>query len=133
MRTKEAYLEAAGDGGFVQLQSIDPSRNRYRVYRLSWQPSLWGGGALVRSWGRRGTAGRSQATFYPDEEHAQDELKRVLRVRARHGYQPVAGGHLNTRKHRALRDKGSGKALQPASAWWWLYSPPPLNSQLSLL
>jgi predicted DNA-binding WGR domain protein len=74
----------------ICLASIDPRINRHRLYRLSWQPTLWGEGALMRWWGRRGSQGRSKLTFYPDQTHAQHEFQRLLRLRLRHGYQPQA-------------------------------------------
>jgi predicted DNA-binding WGR domain protein len=70
----------------VCLVSIDPAKNRYRRYRITWQPTLWGEGALVRSWGRRGSIGRSQRTVYPDQASAQQAFQRLLRLRLRHGY-----------------------------------------------
>jgi hypothetical protein len=39
---------------YARLVSVDPERNRFRYYSLTWQPGLWGGGALVRRWGRIG-------------------------------------------------------------------------------
>jgi predicted DNA-binding WGR domain protein len=117
----------------VQLASVDPGRNRFRRYTLSWQPALWGGGALVRSWGRRGTTGRSQATFYAQEEEAQHELQRLLRVRVRHGYQLLASGPRNENIHRARQPGRPQPAHEPAAAWWWLPSPLRPNSQLPLL
>lgn len=30
----------------LRLISIDPGKNRYRSYTLTWQPSLFGGGAF---------------------------------------------------------------------------------------
>jgi predicted DNA-binding WGR domain protein len=70
----------------ICLASVDPSKNRYRLYRLSWQPSLWGEGALVRWWGRKGARGRTRVSWYPTAEDAQDEFARLLRLRTRHGY-----------------------------------------------
>jgi predicted DNA-binding WGR domain protein len=80
--------------GFVQtlrLVSVDPSRNRARVYVLTWQPTLWGEVALVRTWGRLEHPGRSQMTIYPDRDHAQADIRRLLRRRLQHGYTVVAG------------------------------------------
>ncbi len=71
---------------YVCLASVDASQNRYRWYRLSWQPTLWGEGALVRWWGRKGATGRRQVSWYPTAEDAQVESQRLLRLRARHGY-----------------------------------------------
>ena len=74
---------------FVRLLSVDPDRNRYRFYALAWQPCLWGGGALVRSWGRLGTPGCALTTFYSDRVSAEVAIHRLLRRRLRHGYQFV--------------------------------------------
>ncbi len=79
-----------GFAQFVRLLSLDPGRNRYRFYALTWQPCLWGGGALIRSWGRLGTPGRSLTAFYPDRASAEAAIRRLLRRRLRHGYRVVA-------------------------------------------
>ncbi len=55
-------------------------------YDLTWQPTLFGEGALVRSWGRQGHPGTSRATFYPDRAQAQSEVHQVVRRRLQHGY-----------------------------------------------
>jgi predicted DNA-binding WGR domain protein len=78
--------------GFAQtlrLVSLDPSRNRARVYSLTWQPTLWGEVALVRTWGRLDHPGRSQSTIYLDRDQAQADLRRLLRRRLQHGYEVV--------------------------------------------
>jgi predicted DNA-binding WGR domain protein len=74
---------------YVRLLSLDPVRNRYRFYSLTWQPGLWGGGALVRAWGRLGTPGRSVTAFYPDRHAADSAIRALLRRRLRHGYRVV--------------------------------------------
>ena len=79
-----------GFAQFVRLLSLDPARNRYRFYSLTWQPCLWGGGALVRAWGRLGTPGHAATTFYPDRPSAEAAIRRLLRRRLRHGYRVVA-------------------------------------------
>ena len=79
-----------GFGQMLRLVSLDPSRNRARVYALTWQPTLWGEVALVRTWGRLDHPGRSQVTIYPNRNQAQADLRRLLRRRLQHGYQVVA-------------------------------------------
>jgi predicted DNA-binding WGR domain protein len=74
----------------VCLASDDPSTNRRRLYRLTWQQTLWGEGALVRWWGRRGSEGRSQVRYYPDPEGAQVAFQRIVRLRLLHGYRRLA-------------------------------------------
>jgi predicted DNA-binding WGR domain protein len=73
----------------VCLASVDPGENRHRLYRLTWQATLWGEGVLVRWWGRRGSNGRSQLSFYPDQASAQSEFHRLLRLRLRHDYRAL--------------------------------------------
>ncbi len=55
----------------VRFESRDPAKNRARFYTLTWQPALWGGGAIVRRWGRLGGQGRALTTFSPDRASAQ--------------------------------------------------------------
>jgi predicted DNA-binding WGR domain protein len=74
---------------YARLLSLDPVRNRYRFYSLTWQPCLWCGGALVRAWGRLGTPGRSLTAFYPDRDAAEPVIWALLRRRLRHGYRVV--------------------------------------------
>ena len=84
--------EAAGAAAFrarVHLTSVDPARNRHRFYTLIWQPMLFGGGALIRAWGRIGTTGRTLERVYPDRASAQPALEALLRCRLRRGYQVV--------------------------------------------
>lgn len=50
---------------FARFVSLDPDENRQRFYTLTWQPLLWGGGALVRTWGRVGTRGPQQDRRLP--------------------------------------------------------------------
>lgn len=74
----------------LHFVSVDLTKNRARFYTLCWQPSLWGGGALVRQWGRQGTRGRSLHTPYPDRAAAQPDVERAARRRLRRGYQLMA-------------------------------------------
>jgi len=74
----------------VRLTSVDPAANRFRAYRLSWRPTLWGDFALVQTWGRLGSPSRSRTTFFPSRPMAQETIVRLLRRRLRHGYRVVA-------------------------------------------
>ncbi|MDP9373570.1 MAG: WGR domain-containing protein [Chloroflexota bacterium] len=73
----------------VRFVSLDPAKNRARFYTLTWQPALWGGGAVVRSWGRVGGSGRALTAFYPDRASAQASVERLIRRRLRRGYRVV--------------------------------------------
>ena len=91
--TREGRIAASTAAQFtcsVQLESIDPTKNRARFYTLAWQPTLWGGGALVCTWGRIGGRGRSLTHFFPDRESAQPLVERIIKRRLRRWYRVVA-------------------------------------------
>jgi predicted DNA-binding WGR domain protein len=88
--TSQKSIEDVGQfKAYARFVSVDPSRNRFRFYSLSWQPGLWGGGALVRTWGRIGTKGRSTGVFYQDRTSAQPLVEQFVKRRLQHGYQLV--------------------------------------------
>ncbi|WP_239648372.1 WGR domain-containing protein [Komagataeibacter europaeus] len=70
----------------VQLRRIQPRLNEWRYYGLSVQPDLFGGAALVRNWGRIGTAGSQRVDLYPDEGAAMNALTAMIRYRLKRGY-----------------------------------------------
>ena len=79
-----------GSRAYVRFENVDPAENRHRFYDLTWQPTLFGDGALVRTWGRQGQPGTSRATFYADRTCAAAEVRRVVRRRLQHGYRVIA-------------------------------------------
>ena len=79
----------AGFHAYIRFESVDPAENRRRYYDLTWQPTLFGDGALVRTWGRQGRPGTTRATFYRDRDQAQPEIGAVVRRRLQHGYRVV--------------------------------------------
>ncbi len=86
---REAAEVASGFQSHARFISINQHQNRHRFYVLSWQPGLFGGGALLRSWGRIGTKGRSLLAFYEDRSAAQAAAERIIRRRLRHGYRVI--------------------------------------------
>lgn len=91
LRRQPAELPAVvGFQQYARFESIDLSTNRRRFYVLRWQPLLWGGGMLVRNWGRLGTYGLSRAAAYPDRQSAQRMVERLVRRRLRRRYELVA-------------------------------------------
>jgi predicted DNA-binding WGR domain protein len=85
----DSEKRATGFRAYARFVSIDPTRNRFRYYSLNWQPGLWGGGALIRTWGRIGTRGRTLETFYDDRASAQELIQQLVRRRFQHGYSVV--------------------------------------------
>ncbi|MFT8720832.1 MAG: WGR domain-containing protein, partial [Acetobacter sp.] len=53
---------------------------------------LFGGTALVRQWGRIGTAGRQVCELHHDAGQALDALARQLRAKRRRGYRDRTAG-----------------------------------------
>ncbi len=86
---RQAAEVAARFQSHARFISINQHQNRHRFYVLSWQPGLFGGGALLRSWGRIGTKGRSLLAFYEDRGRAQAAAERIIRRRLRHGYRVI--------------------------------------------
>ena len=75
---------------YARFARVEPSENCQRFYALSWQPLLWGGGALVRSWGRLGTQGQQRLEgAYPDRETAQPLVERLVRRRLTRRYELI--------------------------------------------
>ena len=75
---------------YVRFISQDAAKNRQRFYLLSWQPTLEGDIALVGTWGRLGTLGRSRTLFYPERAQVQEQLVQLIRRRLQHGYHVTA-------------------------------------------
>jgi len=74
---------------FAHFHSIDHAENRRRFYLVSWQPLLWGGGALVWSWGRLGSRGTSRVAEFPDRSSAQQVVDRLIQRRIQRRYELV--------------------------------------------
>ncbi|WP_245314359.1 WGR domain-containing protein [Rhizobium sp. R634] len=68
------------------LYRIDRALNMARFYRLSIQPTLFGGSSLVRNWGRIGTEGRLKVELFDTLGQAAVALERVASRKLRRGY-----------------------------------------------
>jgi hypothetical protein len=49
---------------YARFVSVDTAKNRFRFYALTRQPGLWGGGALIHTWGRIGQALRRRSSSW---------------------------------------------------------------------
>ena len=72
---------------YIRFVSRDAAKNRSRFYLLSWHPTLDGPAALVCSWGRLGTHGRSRMLCAADQPNVQETIARLIRRRLQRGYQ----------------------------------------------
>ncbi|RUM13960.1 WGR domain-containing protein [Rhizobium fabae] len=77
-------MDAKAD--IMLLYRIDPSRNMARFYRLSIQPTLFGGSSLVRNWGRIGTEGRLTVELFDTPGEAAVAYERMAVRKLRRGY-----------------------------------------------
>ena len=69
------------------LERVDRAKNMARFYVLSIKPTLFEDLALVRRWGRIGSAGRERIDLHPSRRVAQIELEKWLDRKRRRGYQ----------------------------------------------
>ncbi|WP_244646269.1 WGR domain-containing protein [Bradyrhizobium campsiandrae] len=61
-----------------------------RFCQLSLQPTLFGGVAMVRNWGRIGTSGQTMIKTFDDSARAGEAFDRLERTKRRRGYAPAA-------------------------------------------
>ncbi|MGO4574146.1 WGR domain-containing protein [Microvirga sp. 2TAF3] len=71
---------------FVVLNRSDSAKNMARFYILSIEASLFGDLALIREWGRIGTAGQRKVELYENEESAAVSFQKWLLRKQRRGY-----------------------------------------------
>ena len=71
---------------YLVLDRRDPNVNMARFYLLAIEASLFGDTALIREWGRLGTAGRRKIELHETEGSAIDALELWLRRKQRRGY-----------------------------------------------
>lgn len=65
----------------VELRSVDREKNRFRVYRMWLQPTLFGGVDLVIEWGRIGARPRRRSELF-----TQARWDELVARRRRNGY-----------------------------------------------
>jgi predicted DNA-binding WGR domain protein len=70
----------------LHLRRIDAARNMKRFYMLSLQPTLFGGVALIRNWGRIGTNGQTMVQTFDGSAEAGEAFGRLERVKRKRGY-----------------------------------------------
>ena len=88
-RLEAAVITAADFASHLWLAHLDQIHQRQRFYVLTWQPGLFGDGALLRSWGLAGARGRTIMTRYADRRAAQPVIERLVHRQLQHGYRVV--------------------------------------------
>jgi predicted DNA-binding WGR domain protein len=74
---------------FTTTSLIDASRNMARYYSLSIQQTLFGGTAVVRTWGRIGKAGREMTELFGTERDAISRFLELARHKRKRNYTPA--------------------------------------------
>jgi predicted DNA-binding WGR domain protein len=69
---------------------IDQAKRISRFWLSHVTPTLFGGWALLREWGRIGSPGTISMRTYDDERAALKAEQQGVRKRERHGYKPTA-------------------------------------------
>ena len=70
------------------LERREPAVDMARFYVLSIEETLFGDTALVREWGRIGTAGRRRMDLFERRAQASEALELWLGRKVRRGYRP---------------------------------------------
>jgi len=73
----------------IHLTRTDPTRNMARFYTMALQPTLFGDWALLREWGRIGSAGRLVSDRFASEQEAALAMAEHLEAKLRKGYDAV--------------------------------------------
>jgi predicted DNA-binding WGR domain protein len=68
---------------------IDRTKNIARFWRSVVTPTIFGGWALLREWGRIGSPGTAKSSTFETETEARRAEQRGIRRRELHGYQPT--------------------------------------------
>lgn len=72
------------------LERREPAADMARFYVLSIEETLFGDTALVREWGRIGTAGRRRLDLFERRAEASEALELWLGRKVRRGYRASA-------------------------------------------
>ena len=91
MKVRQAAPLPAQDT-WIRFERVVPEHDIRREYALYVGPDLFGGWALLRTWGRIGGFQRSVARCFPSREGAKKIAERIARRRLSHGYRIVASG-----------------------------------------
>ena len=73
----------------IHLERREPARNRLRFYNIVDTPTLFGGWALVREWGRIGQPGTMRETWFDTERAAIEAGERIRQRKEKRGYRPM--------------------------------------------
>jgi predicted DNA-binding WGR domain protein len=77
----------------VYLEKRDPDKRQARFYRIRVSQTLFGSWAVMREWGRIGSAGTVRETWYDSEAEALGAGEKLLAQKTKRGYQRVGSGY----------------------------------------
>lgn len=79
-------MSSAATVQLLVLERREPAANMARFYVLSLEETLFGDTALVREWGRLGSAGRRRLDLFEARAQASEALESWLGRKTRKGY-----------------------------------------------
>ena len=82
----DAHRPSTPNIQLLVLDRVDGAHNMARYYVLSVEPTLFGDTAMVRQWGRIGTAGRRRIDLYAERTGARTALRVWLERKLKRGY-----------------------------------------------
>lgn len=77
---------------YIRFERVVPERDIRREYAVYVGPDLFGGWALLRTWGRTGGFQQSRSRCFASCEQARALAERIARRRLSRGYRIVACG-----------------------------------------
>ena len=80
------HLASTANIQLLVLDRIDGAPNMAHYYVLSVEPTLFGDTAVVREWGRIGTAGRRRIELHAEHTGARTALSVWLKRKLKRGY-----------------------------------------------
>lgn len=97
-------------GGVIELLQVDEARNRFRVYRLREQGTLFGERDLLIEWGRLGQTLRVRVERYGGMEELERRKEELVARRRAHGYEELKAERVS--RVVAPRVMGAGRAAE---------------------
>lgn len=85
-RQSDRWRAAPAHFSHALFDRTDRAANAYRYYRISWEPTLFDAGAVVRTYGRKGRRKRVAITPFPSLADAWPFIRATIRTRLRHRY-----------------------------------------------
>ncbi len=72
------------------LERHDSLKNMHRFYQITVSPGVFGEWSLVREWGRKGSPGTVNKTWFQSESDAKSAGEEIMKAKQKKGYQIIS-------------------------------------------